>query len=207
GVVARGVAAAPRVPQRVVVRCEARATRRAMPPHGRSVPRQRRASGTERCAVRDTRRRDTRGARCAVRDARRFDTLLAWENIPARAGIDRAETIAGRRRGPAELPAGTIIGGKYSVERTLGEGGMGVVVVAKRLDGDERVAIKVLRAESLKSKETVARFEREARAVAKIGGRHVARIVDFGQLEGGAQYLAMEYLEGEDLAKLLRRRG
>src|SRR5690349_19890227 len=99
-----------------------------------------------------------------------------------------------------------VIAGKYRIERTLGEGGMGVVA-ATRLDSGELVALKVLRAEERSDADSLARFEREARAVMKISGEHVARILDFGALENGSPYIAMEYLEGDDLAKVLKRQG
>jgi serine/threonine-protein kinase len=53
----------------------------------------------------------------------------------------------------------------------------------------------------------VARFAREARAAAKLQSEHVARVLDVGSLEGGIPYLVMEYLEGEDLARVVATRG
>jgi eukaryotic-like serine/threonine-protein kinase len=106
------------------------------------------------------------------------------------------------------FPPGTVLAGKYRVERLLGEGGMGWVVQAVHLQLDQRVALKFMRASSAsESPEGVARFLREARAAARIQSDHVARVSDVGTLpETGAPYLVMEYLEGQDLDSLLRGR-
>jgi len=102
---------------------------------------------------------------------------------------------------------GELIAGKYRVEKVLGAGGMGVVVAALHLQLDERVAIKFLLPEMLNIPEAVQRFTREARAAVKIKSEHVARVFDVGLLESGAPYMVMEYLEGDDLAHWLERRG
>jgi eukaryotic-like serine/threonine-protein kinase len=102
---------------------------------------------------------------------------------------------------------GTVLAGKYRVERILGQGGMGVVVAATHLQLDKRVALKFLLPEVSKNRELVARFSNEARAAGKIQSEHVAKMLDVGALEDGAPYLVMEYLEGSDLAAVLRARG
>jgi serine/threonine protein kinase len=105
------------------------------------------------------------------------------------------------------FPPGSVLAGKYRVERLLGEGGMGWVVQAMHLQLDQRVALKFMRASAAsESPEAVARFLREARAAARIQSEHVARVMDVGTLETGAPYLVMEYLEGQDLDSLLRAR-
>src|SRR5271167_921532 len=102
---------------------------------------------------------------------------------------------------------GSRLAGKYRVERVLGAGGMGVVVAAHHIQLDEMVALKFLLPDALKSPEAVSRFVREARAAVKIKSEHVARVSDVGQLENGAPYMVMEYLEGDDLAVTLETRG
>lgn len=102
---------------------------------------------------------------------------------------------------------GDVLAGKYRVERVLGVGGMGVVVAATHLALDEKVALKFLLPEIAKDPANVARFLREARAAAKIRSEHVARVTDVGTLDGGAPYLVMEYLDGEDLAARVARGG
>jgi serine/threonine-protein kinase len=100
---------------------------------------------------------------------------------------------------------GEVLVGKYRVERLLGEGGMGLVVVATHLQLEQRVAIKFMHAaHAAERPDAVTRFLREARAAARIQSEHVARVSDVGTLENGAPYLVMEYLEGRDLEALLR---
>jgi serine/threonine-protein kinase len=101
------------------------------------------------------------------------------------------------------VQAGDVIGGKYRVERTLGEGGIGVVVRARHLELGFPVAIKVLLAHD--DGEQVARFMREARASVRIRSEHVARVTDVGRLANGTPYMVMELLEGEDLGALAER--
>ena len=102
---------------------------------------------------------------------------------------------------------GQTLAGKYLVEEVLGIGGMGVVVAAKHLQLDQRVAIKYLLPQALLNPEVVERFAREARAAAKIRGEHVARVIDVGQFDDGAPYMVMEHLDGHDLAKHLELHG
>jgi serine/threonine-protein kinase len=109
---------------------------------------------------------------------------------------------------PEGLPvAGELLAGKYRVERTLGVGGMGVVVAARHIELDERVAVKFLLPHVPPHGEPVARFIREARAASKIKSEHVVRVYDVGRLENGAPYIVMEYLDGCDLAQLVDRHG
>jgi serine/threonine protein kinase len=68
--------------------------------------------------------------------------------------------------------AGQTLAGKYLVEEVLGIGGMGVVVSARHLQLDQKVAIKYLLPAALLNPEVVERFAREARAAAKIRGEH-----------------------------------
>jgi eukaryotic-like serine/threonine-protein kinase len=106
-----------------------------------------------------------------------------------------------------EVSEGQILAGKYRIERVLGRGAMGLVVAATHLQLGERVALKFLLPEALENRDSVARFEREARAAVKIKSEHVARVSDVGTLENGAPYMVMEYLEGTDLSGWLRQRG
>ena len=106
----------------------------------------------------------------------------------------------------APVQEGEILAGKYRVERVLGQGGMGVVVAARHVELDELVALKFLLPEALSEPEAVARFLKEARAAVRIKSEHVARVHDVGQLDSGAPYIVMEYLEGSDLGGLLRKR-
>jgi serine/threonine-protein kinase len=108
---------------------------------------------------------------------------------------------------PVSVRRGEVLAGKYRVERILGVGGMGVVVAAHHIQLDEPVALKFLLPHALRNPEAVARFMREARAAAKIKSEHVARVSDVGQLEGGAPYMVMEFLQGGDLSGWLEQNG
>jgi serine/threonine-protein kinase len=105
------------------------------------------------------------------------------------------------------LSAGTILAGKYRIDRVLGQGGMGAVVAAHHLQLDEEVAIKFLLPEALSNRDAVARFDREARAAVKIRSEHTVRVSDVGTLESGAPYMVMELLRGRDLGQVLQERG
>jgi serine/threonine-protein kinase len=103
------------------------------------------------------------------------------------------------------VSVGETIAGKYRVEGMIGEGGMGVVLAARHMQLDDKVAIKLLRPEALEHRDTRERFAREARAAVKIKSPYVARILDVDQLRDGTPYIVMEYLEGETLEQRLDR--
>ena len=109
--------------------------------------------------------------------------------------------------GGIPLDVGDVLAKKYRLERLVGEGGTGVVVAARHLQLERDVAIKFLRT-ALASDEVRLRFEREARAIGQIESEHVVLVLDVGALDDGhAPYMVMEYLEGRDLAKILKDDG
>ncbi len=97
------------------------------------------------------------------------------------------------------IPRGTLLSGKYRVERELGRGGMAAVYRATNVDIGKEVAIKLLAVHLATSQTVVERFLREARAVSKIKSPHICDVFDFGRLEDGTPFLVMELLEGESL--------
>lgn len=107
----------------------------------------------------------------------------------------------------AGFEPGTLIGGKYLVERVLGAGGMGVVLAARHKTLRQLVAIKLLLPDARVSATAVARFIREARAAAALRSDHVVRVLDVDQLPDGMPFMVMEYLDGCDLAALLKKGG
>jgi serine/threonine-protein kinase len=107
----------------------------------------------------------------------------------------------------APVNPGDVLAGKYRVVRTLGAGGIGVVVEAVHTQLDRQVAIKFLLPEANDNPQVVARFTREARASARLKGEHVTQVIDVGALEDGSPYMVMEYLSGIDLGQLLSERG
>ncbi|HEY1693668.1 MAG TPA: serine/threonine-protein kinase [Polyangiaceae bacterium] len=108
---------------------------------------------------------------------------------------------------PSPVAVGEEIAAKYRVERILGRGAMGLVVAARHLQLDQVVAIKLLHTEAAADEIAVERFEREARAAARLRSDHVARVLDVGRMARGTPYMVMEYLEGADLAEVLETRG
>ena len=91
---------------------------------------------------------------------------------------------------------------QYRILRKLGAGGMGVVYLAKDARLDRQVALKVLPSEFARDQDRVARFDREARAVAALGHPGIAVLYDIGEADG-TRYLAMEYVEGRSLHEQL----
>lgn len=104
------------------------------------------------------------------------------------------------------LAIGDPIGGKYVITEVLGRGGMGQVLAARHTELGTMVAIKVVLPEALGAETTIARFKREALAMARLRSEHAVRILDVGEANG-MPFIMMEYLEGNDLASELRRRG
>ena len=102
-----------------------------------------------------------------------------------------------------EQMIGTTLDDRYTIERILGEGGMGVVFLARHRLIDKPVAIKVLRTEVASDSEIVARFIREARSASSVGHPNIVEFTDFGTTPEGLSYSVMEYVEGPTLDQLV----
>jgi serine/threonine protein kinase/tetratricopeptide (TPR) repeat protein len=98
---------------------------------------------------------------------------------------------------------GGLVGGKYRIERALGEGGMGAVFVAVQEPLGRRVALKVIRGTDI-AQDQRDRFAREATVVAALKCPHVVTLYDFGEHDG-APYIVMELLDGETLRQRMER--
>lgn len=111
------------------------------------------------------------------------------------------------------LPGGSLLAGRYLLEKRLGRGAMGQVYLARDQNfGTRRVAVKTVRPdilsdEEMQEGEAIARFEREARTAASIQHPNVVGVSDFGKSPEGVFFLVMEYVQGETLHHLLRREG
>ncbi len=98
---------------------------------------------------------------------------------------------------------GMVLDNRYRLIKMLGEGGMGEVYLAEHVYINKKVAIKLLRSEITSSTEAVQRFYQEARSSSAIGHENIIEIEDFGKLDDGTIYLAMEFLAGHPLADLM----
>jgi serine/threonine protein kinase len=116
---------------------------------------------------------------------------------------DSSDRSSGAR--PAEALVGAVLGGRYQIERLIGEGGMGAVYQAEHTHMRKRVALKVLHPEMGRLAEVVARFEREAMAAANIEHPNVAGATDFGKLDDGSFFLVLEYVEGASLREAITK--
>ncbi|MFT6395577.1 MAG: serine/threonine protein kinase [Bradymonadia bacterium] len=110
-------------------------------------------------------------------------------------------------RRPA-IEQGSILAGRYRIERLLGRGGFAEVYLARHLEIDSlQVAIKVLHASHSQQGLILNRFKREASLLALLRNRHTVRLVDFGFTKRQIPFLVMEYVEGAPLDRLLRTHG
>ncbi|HEV2448014.1 MAG TPA: serine/threonine-protein kinase, partial [Candidatus Sulfopaludibacter sp.] len=101
---------------------------------------------------------------------------------------------------------GTLLGGRYRIIALLGRGGMGEVYRATDLTLGQSVALKFLPEEAARDQRLLERFHGEVRIARQVSHPNVCRVYDIGQA-GGAPFISMEYVDGEDLASLLTRIG
>jgi serine/threonine protein kinase len=101
--------------------------------------------------------------------------------------------------------AGVVLDGSYRIERLLGEGGMGAVYHATQLRLDKPVAVKVMARALSAASDMLARFHREALVTSNLGHPNIVQVFDFSTTPTGEPYLVMEFLDGEDLERRLRR--
>ena len=123
-----------------------------------------------------------------------------------------AVTAASGPAAPAAVPStlsfapGSIVAGRYRLVAMLGRGGMGEVYRADDLTLDQTVALKFLPAGVTPDDDRLSRFHNELRVARQVSHRNVCRVYDLGEVNG-RRFLTMEYVDGEDLASLLRRIG
>jgi len=102
---------------------------------------------------------------------------------------------------------GAIIADRYHVLRKLGEGGMGQVYLAEHVKMGRKSALKVMNPAMVKDADAISRFNREAANASKINHPHVADVYDFGETSDGVIYLAMEFVDGPPLRKIIEEHG
>jgi serine/threonine-protein kinase len=100
---------------------------------------------------------------------------------------------------------GRVLSERYRIIRKIGEGGMGCVYQAEHALIEKKIALKVLFQDLTRRADLVARFLQEAKSASRIGHENVIDISDFGQSPEGLVYIAMEYLEGQDLGRTLKQ--
>ena len=108
---------------------------------------------------------------------------------------------------PFPIEPGTVLLGKYRVERLIGQGGMAAVYLAHHELLQQDVAIKVLLPDVALKPDMAARFLNEARAAVRLRDEHIAMVMDVGRLEDESAYIVLEYLEGHDLEETLESEG
>ncbi len=101
---------------------------------------------------------------------------------------------------------GTVFDGRFRIYKKLGEGGMGSVYSARRLDFETEVALKLLKSDFARDEGIRKRFMYEARVISNLKHPHAVRLHDFGQTADGHVYMVMELLHGESLADRLAYR-
>jgi serine/threonine protein kinase len=109
---------------------------------------------------------------------------------------------------PDDELVGQIVADTYTILRVVGEGGMGKVYEARHMRiGGKRFAVKLLHPEYARIPEVQSRFQREAEAAASIESPHVGDVYDIGRTSDGRPFIVAEFLEGRELADLVRERG
>lgn len=105
---------------------------------------------------------------------------------------------------------GSVLSGRYRLEKAIGEGGMGAVFEATQLSLGRRVAVKVVKpslASAADAEDLTRRFERETEVIASLSHPHIVQVVDGGRADDGTLFLAMELLEGQSVRAVVRREG
>ena len=100
----------------------------------------------------------------------------------------------------------TILGNRYEIIRKIGDGGMAFVYEAKDRLLNRIVAVKVLRPEFVDDEEFLAKFKREAEAVANISHPNIVNVYDVG-CDGKVNYIVMEYVDGQNLKEIIKNEG
>ncbi len=124
----------------------------------------------------------------------------------ARALVQQGKLTKYQAQAVYEGKTKTLVFGEYVVLDKLGEGGMGVVLKAQHRRMKRLVAVKMIASKAIGSPDAVKRFYREVEAAAKLNHPNIVQAYDASQHEG-THYLVMEYVEGKDLAALLREKG
>jgi serine/threonine protein kinase len=143
-----------------------------------------------------------------IADVARLEVATATSPLPPRpasSSSSRPSSSADYLSEGRFLP-GRLLAGRYRIIALLGKGGMGEVYRADDLTLGQPVALKFLPDEAARDQGLVERFKNEVRIARRVSHPNVCRVYDVGDMEGHT-FFTMEYVDGEDLASLLRRIG
>ena len=107
----------------------------------------------------------------------------------------------------AEKLIGRTMDGKYRIDGFVGRGAMGLVFRATQLDVDKCVALKIMRSDVMADETALQRFYREARATSRLSHPNTIKVLESGQFSEGYPYIAMEFLDGEPLTRVIADEG
>ena len=108
--------------------------------------------------------------------------------------------------GATIFEVGSVLGGRYEIQKLLGMGGMGAVYKAHDLEVDRAVGLKVIRPDLAGNPAILARFKQELILARQVTHKNIIRIYDLSEAEG-VKFITMEFIEGEDLRTILTREG
>ena len=146
------------------------------------------------------------------------DPLAAYKvNLSAKLGAKPILTNPNAARNTADLSmppdpydenlAGLRIAENYEILDKVGEGGMSAVYRARHLHLNREVAVKMLHPHLVSNRTTLERFSQEARAVSQIEHMNVVRLLDFGITDENRPYIVMDFLRGDSLSQIIKKRG
>ena len=134
------------------------------------------------------------------------DPTVGSLNFCPKCGQDLRPGAPERTRSLSLL--GLVVADRYKLISHLGDGGMGTVYKAEHIRMGKALAVKILRGDFARESAAVERFRSEGRIVSRLSHPHTIAVFDFGEIEAlGGFYLAMEYVPGRDLARVLREEG
>ncbi len=131
-----------------------------------------------------------------IPDGSRFCPLCGARLSQDTASIGRNATLTGQT-----------LAGKYVIEKRIGSGAMGNIYKATHLDLGKPMVVKVLHEHLVSDDSQVKRFRREAKAASLLNHPNVVQVYDFGHTSSGLAYIVMEFIEGDDIRKILFNEG
>ena len=130
-------------------------------------------------------------------------TMVGGSPVPGKPAPPR---IQRPQSNPSMLQPGAILGQRYEILQTLGEGGMGAVYKARDRELNRMVALKVIRPDLAGSQAIIDRFKQELLLATQVTHKNVIRIYDLSEADG-MKFITMEYVEGQDLRGLMQQKG